>query len=157
MHYQASAVIAAPIELVWSTVVDVEHWPVSTASVTRVERLDGGPFGPGSRARVRQPKLPTMVWTVTDVQPGREFTWIVASPGVTTIATHRVTAGPGDSVSLSLSIDRVGLLAPVVDRLWDGLTRRYMAMEAAGMKRVCEASAATLPNVNRFSYSEANY
>jgi hypothetical protein len=157
MHYEASAAIAAPIDLVWSTVVDVEHWPESTASVTSVERLDAGPFGVGSHARVRQPRLPTMVWTVTDVQPGREFTWIVKSLGVTTIATHRVTAGPGDQVSLTLSIDRVGLLAPVVDRLWDGLTRRYMAMEAAGVKRVCEASAAALPNVNRFSYSEANY
>src|SRR5262245_43807285 len=110
MHYQASAAIAAPIDLVWSTLLDVEEWPASTASITSVERLDTGPFGPGSRARVKQPRLPTMVWTVTDVQPGREFTWIVKSPGVTTIATHRLTAGPGDSVSLTLSIDRVGLL-----------------------------------------------
>jgi uncharacterized membrane protein len=157
MSYQVSVTIHAPAELVWAELIDVERWPRSTASITSVRRLESGPFGVGSRARVDQPRLPPLVWTVTDVQPPREFTWVVSAPGVTTVAIHRLTPAPDDSVTLTLAIERTGLLGPLVDRLTDGLTRRYMTMEAAGMKRVCEASAAALPNVNRFSYSEANY
>ena len=141
MPYQVSVTVHAPAELVWAELIDVERWPRSTASMTTVTRLDAGPLRVGSRARVEQPKLPPIVWTVTDLQPPREFTWLVRSPGVTTIASHRLTPASDDGVTLTLAIERTGLLALLVDRLTDGLTRRYMAMEAAGLKRVCEARA----------------
>ncbi len=149
MRYQVVVTIHAAAELVWAELIDVERWPRSTASISTVTRLDSGPFRVGSRARVQQPRLPTIVWTVTDLQPPRQFTWIVRSPGVTTIATHRLSPAPHHGVTLSLAIERTGLLAPLVDRFTDGLTRRYMAMEAAGMKRVCEASAPAPPDATR--------
>jgi hypothetical protein len=144
LSYESSIGIEASAERVWAELIDVERWPNSTASMTSVERLDHRPFQKGSQARIKQPSVPPMVWTVTDFQPVREFTWCVSSAGVTTIASHVLTPGPGNTSTLTLSIERTGLLAPLVDLIWAGLTRRYVDMEAAGMKRVCEmASVAT--------------
>jgi uncharacterized membrane protein len=141
MSYQQSVTIHAPADIVWGTLIDVEHWPAATASINSVQLLDDRPFGVGSRARVNQPKLPTVVWTVTDVQPRREFTWLVRSPGVTTIARHAMAAAGEDAWTVTLSIERRGVLAPVLDALTDKITRTYVDMEAAGLKRVCEAQA----------------
>jgi uncharacterized membrane protein len=141
MAYQTSLTILAPLDRVWSELVDVERWPQSTTSMTSVERLDRGPFGKGSSARIVQPKLPTMVWKVTDFQPRREFSWSTSSPGVTTIAGHRLDAVSDTSVTVTLSIQRTGPLAAVVDLLFGGITRDYVNREITGLKRVCEAGS----------------
>jgi uncharacterized membrane protein len=142
MSLQVSVTIDAPAERVWSELINVERWPLFTDSMTSVERLDRGPFQNGSRARIKQPSLPSMVWTVTNIQPLHQFTWTVTSAGVTTVATHALSPGPAGSVILTLSIDRTGVLAPVIDMLTAGLTRRYVTMEAEGMKRACEVGSA---------------
>jgi len=141
MRFETSVVINAPADLIWTTMIDVESWPQSTASITSAVRLDAGPFQLGSRARIKQPKVPQMVWTVTEFEPLRQFTWTVNPAGVTTIARHILTPGPGQSTTVTLSIDRVGMLAAVVDLLTAGLTKRYIAMEAEGLKRVCETES----------------
>jgi uncharacterized membrane protein len=139
-----SITINAPVERVWSVMTDVERWPEWTASVTRVERLDAGPFGVGSRARISQPKLPTTIWTVSDLQPERSFAWTAGASGITTVANHEITPGPADSVTVTLSIRQSGLLSPLVALLAGGLTRRYIRMEAEGLKRKAEGAALTL-------------
>lgn len=141
MSYRKSITINAPAERIWAELIDVERWPESTTSMTSAERLDSGPFRHGSSARIKQPKVPTMIWTVTDFQPPREFTWINSSPGVTTVAGHVLTPGPNGSTVVTLSITRRGILAPLVDLLTAKLTREYVDLEAAGLKRVCEAKA----------------
>jgi len=141
MSYQVSLPIDAPAERVWAVLADVERWPESTASMTSVERLDSGPFRLGSRARIKQPSIPPIVWQVTEFDPPRGFTWCAAQPGVTTIADHVITLGRDHAVTVTLGIRRTGLLAPIVDLLYAGLTRRYVDMEIQGLKRVCEAGA----------------
>ena len=136
MRYDVSIAINAPAERVWSVVSDVERWPRVTASVSSVERLEHGPFAVGSRARIKQPRLATMIWTVTALEPGRSFTWTASSPGMNVIGEHRVEPGPGDAVTVTLSIVQSGLLEPIVRLLYGGLTRRYIQMEAEGVKRV---------------------
>ncbi len=134
--------IAAPRERVWAAMSDVERWPEWTASVMRVERLDQGPFGVGSRARVRQPRFPAAVWTVTVLEPGRFFEWRSPAPGLQSVGGHRVDdAGDGAS-RVTLSLDWSGPLAPVMRLLFGRLSRRYVEMEAQGLKRRCEASQA---------------
>ena len=86
--------IAGPPERVWSVVVDVDGWPERVPTVTSVERLDEGPLVVGSRTRLQQPRLPTAVWTVTELTPGRSFTWESSSPGVTVTASHVVEPHP---------------------------------------------------------------
>ena len=144
MSYATSVTIHAPADIIWSHMIDVERWPESSASITTVQRLDNGPFQVGSRARIRQPNIPTVVWTVTNFQPLREFSWESPAPGVNTIGRHALTPAGDNACKVTLSIDRKGLLAPLVDRLTDSLTRKYVNMEAAGLKRVCEATAAQI-------------
>jgi len=44
-------------------------------TVQRVERLDAGPLRVASSARIKQPAQTPAVWTVTRLEPTREFTW----------------------------------------------------------------------------------
>ena len=132
--------IAAPPDLVWDVFADVETWPRWTASMTSVELLDGA-LRVGARAKIRQPRLPTVVWTVTDLAPGRSWTWVATALGAKTVATHHVT--PHESgTRVDQSIEQTGPLGRLVGLLYRGLTRRYVAMEAAGLKRECESRVA---------------
>jgi uncharacterized protein YndB with AHSA1/START domain len=65
--------IKAPRAKVWAALVAVQNWPIWTASMTRVERLDDGAFGMGSEVRITQPKLPVLVWQVVEFEPGVSF------------------------------------------------------------------------------------
>ncbi|KAB2345614.1 SRPBCC family protein [Actinomadura rudentiformis] len=138
MHHEVTVEINAPAETVWRLLEDVERWPEWTASIDRVERLTQGPFGEGSKARVHQPKLPAAVWTVTDFDPGRSFTWAARTPGLTTVASHDVTTHADGTVSVRLVLDQTGPLAFLVALLAGARSRRYVAMEAAGLKRKAE-------------------
>ena len=142
MHHETSIEIAASPELIWSTLSDVERWPDWTRSVSDVERLDAGDFGAGSRARVKQPGMPRLVWEVTEYVPGKVFSWASKVPGVTTTGGHRLVVDQGDRVTVTLTLDQEGFLAPVVWRLTGSRSRRYVQMEADGLKRRCESGGA---------------
>ena len=140
MEQSISVDIDAPIERVWEVLSDAEHWPEWTESVTWVRRLDDGPFRPGSRVKINQPRIPTVDWTVTELDPGRSFTWVSAGPGARTTARHRLEELPEGGTRAHLAVEMAGLVGALVGRLYAGLTRRYLGMEAAGLKRRCEGS-----------------
>jgi uncharacterized membrane protein len=132
---------AAP-EVVWAVMRDVERWPEWTPTVTSIRLLDRGPLTVGSRAIIRQPKLPPAKWRVTELDdPGSSFTWVSKAPGVRVIARHWVEAcRAGSRVTLSLRFE--GILAGLFARLTRELNDRYLALEAKGLKQRCEASQA---------------
>ncbi len=132
--------ISAPPEVVWAVISDVESWPEWTASVTAVRRLSFERLRVGSRVRLEQPRLPATVWTVSDLVEGEPFAWTAGGPGVRTRACHRVV-GRADGSQATLRIDPVGVLGSVVGLLCGDLTRRYLQMEAAGLKQRSEESA----------------
>lgn len=136
MHFETSVDIAASPETVWKLLTDVERWPEMTASIDRVELLDK-PFAVSSRARVHQPKIPAAVWTVTELTEGEAFTWESRSPGVTTTGVHALTPTP-DGVTVRLTLDQKGPLASLFGLLTGRLTRRYVTMEADGLKAKAE-------------------
>ena len=95
---RASITIDAPIDVVWSVFTDVERWPTWASSFTSVELIDG-PMRLGAKARIRQPRLPTVVWEVTKWEPGRSWTWAATGPGARTEASHVLTAAGGRTVA----------------------------------------------------------
>ena len=139
--FETSVDIAAAAEDVWDVLVDVERAPEWTASMSDVRIIHGGPLAVGSRVRIKQPRLPPVVWEVTSLEPGRSFSWEAIVPGLTTIGEHRVTAeSPGRSTA-TLGIRRSGPFAAVADLAFGRVDRRYVGMEAEGLKRRCEAGA----------------
>lgn len=113
--------------------LDVERWHEWTPSITAIRCLGRGPFAVGSRALVRQPRFPPALWTVTDLQPGREFTWVSTAPGLRVAGIHRAEAAPGGTRA-TLAVVISGLFAPPWAWLTGDLTQRYIAAEATGLK-----------------------
>ncbi len=130
--FETSRRIAAPTQAVWHVLFDVAKWPEWTPTIDSVERLDDGPFGVGSRAKVRQPKLPQAEWEVTEVEDGRSFTWEARGPGLKTIARHEVVPD-GDGSTVTLSIEQTGPMGAVAALVWRRLTQRYIELEAASL------------------------
>jgi uncharacterized membrane protein len=130
--------INASAERVWGILSDVERWPEWTASMTRVELLDGHELAVGSRARIKQPGFPPLIWRVTQLQPGRSFSWIAKSAGMTTIGAHDLRQRDDAAVDVTVSIEQTGLFSRVVGLLFGGRTRRYLDIEANGLKRRSE-------------------
>jgi hypothetical protein len=131
--------IEAPPAKIFAVLCDVESWPEWNASVTSITRMDKGAFGLGSRALVQQPGLKPAVWQVIAFADGRRFTWVTVNPGIRTEGDHVIDpAGAGSRVTLSLRFS--GLLAPLVRRIYRGLSGRLLLLEAEGLKARCEPS-----------------
>ena len=137
---QHTVTIAAPPERVWDVVVDVERWPERIPTVDSVERLDAGPLAVGSRTRLEQPRLPTAVWTVTELTEGSSYTWESSSPGVTVTASHVVEPHP-DGSRLTLAVAVSGPISGIGWLMTRSLTKRYVETEAASIKTAAETSA----------------
>ena len=135
---QHDVTIAAPPERVWAVIVDVERWPERIPTVDSVERLDEGPLAVGSRTRLQQPKLPTAVWTVTELSDGSSYTWESSSPGVKITATHIVEPHP-DGSKLTLALTVTGPMSRIGWLMSRSLTKRYTESEAASIKKAAEA------------------
>jgi uncharacterized membrane protein len=129
--------INAPADRVYEVMADTERWHEWTPSITSIKRLDTGPFTVGSRALVRQPKFPPALWTVTAIDGHSSFTWANRAPGLTVIGRHSVDA-IGNRSKATLSLRYEGLLGGLLARLTRGITNRYLAMEANGLKKRSE-------------------
>lgn len=140
MKASATIDIDAPAEHVWAVISDVENWPVWTPSVRSLRRLDPGPLRVGARQRIKQPRLPTTIWTVTELIEGELFTWTATGPGMSTSARHRIEPTPTGSRAI-LSIDQEGILGQLLAYLMADLIRRYLSLEATGLKRRAEQLA----------------
>jgi uncharacterized membrane protein len=139
-HFNVAVEIEAPPDRVWAVMIDVERWPEWTPTVTSIQRLDSGPFAVGSRVMIRQPKLPPATWRLVELDAGRNFTWIAASPGVRVTARHGVEPA-GRLSRVTLSIQFSGPLGALVAWMTSGLNDRYLALEAAGLKARSEGMA----------------
>lgn len=133
--------IAAPPARVWAVMSDIERWHEWTPTIRSVQRTNAGPFRIGARARVHQPKLPPADWIVTGLDDGRRFTWESRAPGIRVVARH-VVEPSADGSRVTLSIQYHGLVGDLFGRLTAGINRRYIALEADGLKRRAEAHVA---------------
>ncbi|MDG4808608.1 SRPBCC family protein [Micromonospora sp. WMMD1120] len=138
MRFATDTEIAADVEQVWAVLADVPRWPEWTASVTRAERGEPGPLAVGATARLTQPKLRPALWRVTELTDRRAFVWVSDSPGVRTTGEHLLVPLPDGRTRVELAIDQSGPLSGLIGRLYGGLLRRYLRMEADGLRRRCE-------------------
>ncbi|MFJ6197034.1 SRPBCC family protein [Micromonospora sp. NPDC092111] len=138
MRFEASTEIAAGIDRVWAVQTDVDRWPEWTASVRAARRLEPGPFTLGATARLEQPRLRPAVWRVTEIDPPRWFVWESDSPGVHVRGEHRIVPLADDRVRVELAVVLTGPLAGLTGRLGGRTTRRYLRLEADGLRRRCE-------------------
>jgi uncharacterized membrane protein len=134
MMTESSVEIAAPAAAVWAVYADVESWPEWTTSITRIEPLDGPQLAVGKRFAIKQPRLPRLVWTVSELDPGAAWTWQQGAPGGLTLAVHEVVALDPERTLVRQRIDQRGPIGALVGVLMRGLTRRYLALEGEGLK-----------------------
>ncbi len=142
MRFEQSIDVSASAADLWAAVTDVGRWQELTASISTVELLGTERLGPGVQARVKQPRFPEMTWTVKQWAPGESFVWETSRPGVHTVASHEVNALGPSQTRLTLAIDQRGVLAGLVGVLSARITRRYLRLEAEGMKKAAEAAGA---------------
>ena len=122
---------------------DVERWPQWTSTVSRAMRLNGGAFRVGSHVLVKQPKFGTNIWEVAELVAGCNFTWETKRAGMRLTASHLIEPR-GAGCQVSLSFDVSGHLSWIMLRLYGRLIQQYVATEAEGLKRRCEAGIANL-------------
>lgn len=134
MQTEGSVVIDASAATVWAVFTDVERWAEWTASIERITPLDGPGLAVGHRFRIKQPRFPELVWEVTHVRPGEGWTWRQRSPGGVTDAVHEVVAQGPDRTLVRQRIDQRGAVGTLVGLLVRPLTRRYLELEAQGLK-----------------------
>ena len=137
-NFETTVQVDAPVAAVWQAVADVEKWPDCTASMQEVSWLDGGGLTRGSRARIRQPRMPALVWEVSDLEPGSSFSWQTASAGVTVTAFHRVVPVGADKAELTIGLAQSGPMSGLIALLSGRRARRYLKLEAEGLKRCAE-------------------
>jgi uncharacterized protein YndB with AHSA1/START domain len=133
MKFTHSIDIQAPPEIVWAIWSDIEHWSEWTASITNIQKLVPGPLAVGLRACVRQPKLPVAIWSVTELEENRGFTWVSTSPGAHVTGFHTIEPIAVGSRAI-MTLIFAGPLALLFGWLSSSLTQRYLQLEANGLK-----------------------
>jgi uncharacterized membrane protein len=127
---------AAPAQ-VWGIMSDIERWPEWTASITSVTRTSDGPLGVGSTAHVKQPKLAAANFVITRWQPDGGFDWVTRNAMVSALGHHAIEPTAHGS-RVTLWVEFSGPFAGLIAWLYGDLTRRYVQMEAEGLKRRSE-------------------
>ena len=107
MHLENAITIATPVDRVWDLTIDIERWPTLTPTILSVERIDDGELRVGSSARVRQPRMPLAVWTVTELEPLSRFVWEARILGSRFVGGHHLTS-TSDGTRNALTLDVSG-------------------------------------------------
>lgn len=131
--FTISTEIKASPEQVWDILADVRRWPEWTASISEMYPLKVSPLGVGSQVRVVQPRLRPAIMTITEWEPGRGFVWVAKDPGLRAIAGHQLEPTEAGCMA-TLSVGYRGLLSFPVALLARKLTKRYIKLEAEGLK-----------------------
>ena len=134
MITEDSIEIDAPAQLVWEVFSDVQRWPEWTASVTSLVGQDGANLAVGKRFAIKQPGMSKLVWKVTEIDRGSYWTWVQRSPGVRVSARHWVIPQPGGGTVVRQQLEQRGVLGALVGRMMLKKTKRFLELEAQGLK-----------------------
>ena len=138
MRFQHSLVMAVPPERMWDLTLDITRWPEWTPTVTSLRPLSPEPLARGAQVQIKQPGQPSLIWTVTELEPPALFQWQTSLPwGLKMVGTHKISPREGGCVNqLQLQLSGPGawplgvLCAPI---FWLALW-----LENRGFKRAAE-------------------
>ncbi len=138
MHYEETTLIDAPVDLIWRLTTEIGDWPAFMPTVQRLERLDAGPLRVGSTARLKQPGQTATVWTVTRLEPQRDFSWEARRPSIRMTGRHLLEP-TGEGTRNTLVLDLEGRGAGWFAALFGGLMRSSIHRESAAFARQAAA------------------
>jgi len=141
MNIEHTAIIPAPVPVVWEITADVLGLPAATPTITGVELVDPLPLQVGSRVRLEQPGLSTRVWTVTVLEPNHVFEWVTSVMGVGRVGRHDLRAVDGGCEN-HLTVSLEGRGSGLLGRMVRGRMRRSLETENAGFARAATARVA---------------
>jgi uncharacterized membrane protein len=139
MRIQHSLEIAAPPSRVWELTIDVEALPDHTRTMTDVSRLDQAPLAIGSTVRIKQPAQRAKIWTITELDDNRRFSWVTRSTGTVMTASHDLVETPTGTTN-TLTVDMDGPLGAVIGRLVGRQVQKAIATENQAFKTAAENS-----------------
>lgn len=131
--YTSKITVDTPRDYAWALLADVSSWPAWLLTMSTVEPLDSVPLAIGARYRIAQPKLRPVIWIVSTLEPGHRFVWESRSTGMVIAADHRLEEVAPSSCTAILRVSYSGWLAPVMGRLFGGVTQRYIDREASAI------------------------
>lgn len=131
--------IEAPPERVWQVATDVERWPEWASYMQSLVPESERPLAMGSRVRVTPKMMPCSVWTVTEFDDGRSYTWETSlAPGLRLVGGH-VYEPEGSGTSATFSLATAGPLGVALGPLLALVFRRNTRLATDGLKAHCEA------------------
>lgn len=135
MRYSSTIFLPVDPAVAYDVIADVRRWPDWLDTVEELTPLeeDADPIVVGRQVRIRQPKLPAAVWTVTEVFAGHHFTWENRAPGLRIVGTHVAEVADGGCV-VTLAIDQQGPMRGLARLLWGRLTQEYVEREGRCLK-----------------------
>ncbi|MEX0782405.1 MAG: SRPBCC family protein [Dehalococcoidia bacterium] len=141
MHFDHTIDIDASPAQVWNILADVARWAEWTPTMKSFEWVEGDTLAVGARVRLEVDGAPKGVWTVTDLDEGRSFTWMLDMLGVHTVGGHVVDPREGGS-RVTLTLEQTGFVATLLKPLIARVSKRNLPIEAAGLKRASESRVA---------------
>jgi carbon monoxide dehydrogenase subunit G len=144
--------VAAPPSVVWDIVTDLDRSAGVIASITSIDRLDGGTgFSVGTRWRETRTlfgRQATEELEVTAVEEGRSDTVEADSRGTHYRSVVRVEPdGAGSRLSMSFEGEPSGtvmkLMAATIGRLFEGSTRKALKQDLDDIAAAAKAAAIT--------------
>lgn len=147
MRAQHRLHIAASPAQVWDVTIDVEALPDHTATMTDVTKLEPGPLEVGSTVRIKQPAQRSKVWTVTELEDSKRFSWATGSAALTMIARHDLVETTNGTTN-TLTVDIEGRLAPVIGMLLRRPITKALAIENQAIKAAAEGGAPSPPDAS---------
>ena len=139
---EKSVVIQVPVEKVWEAYVGLDGWLQWNHHMREVKLLEGAPLDVGKRARITLKTGISSEWEVTELTPGKSFTWASqVVPGLRLDFAHGVLPADGGARAV-LRIQSSGPVAALAAPVLGLVYSRNLVHALDNLKRLLEGSPA---------------
>jgi hypothetical protein len=137
MKFSTQIKIEAPVKVIWNIMLEVERWHEWTPTINSIKKLGTDDFGIGIKLLIQQPKLPTAVWKVFEMEPEGGFSMVKGNMFLKIVAAHVIQPTP-DRTLVTLSLEFSGIFGKWVAKKYQQMMEEYLAIEAACLKKEAE-------------------